>query len=143
MTNDLIRQTPRAAAIAVVLRGPHFLLVRRGHRPDAGKWGFPGGKIELGETIVEAALRELDEETGVRAAPIDILTALDVIRRDRDGTLHHYVLIAVLCRWEAGDGVAADDADEARWFDAAEIGSVQTSPDVEKVALMALARGAA
>lgn len=134
------RPLPIAAALAVVLRGERLLLVRRGHKPDAGKWGFPGGKIEPGETVVAAALRELAEETGVVAEAVDVLTALDVIRRDQAGLLHHYVLVAVLCRWVSGEGIAADDAEEAGWFDLAEIRRLDRSPDVERVAELARAR---
>ena len=140
MTNDSTQGRPIAAAIAVVVRGERLLLVRRRHRPDAGRWGFPGGKIEAGETIVAAALRELGEETGVAAEAIEVLTAVDVIRRDGDGTLHHYVLIAVLCRWTRGEGAADDDAEDAAWFDLAALGDVPKSPDVERVAKLALAR---
>ncbi len=130
---------PIAAAIAVVPRGDRLLLVRRSHRPDAGRWGFPGGKIEPGETVIAAALRELDEETGVTADAIEVLTALDVIRRDGE-TLHHYVLVAVLCRWSRGEGAAASDAHETGWFDLAQIAALEKSPDVERVARLALAR---
>ncbi|MEN7538812.1 NUDIX domain-containing protein, partial [Aurantiacibacter flavus] len=56
-------QRPIAATIAVVLREGQVLLVRRANPPDAGRWGFPGGKIETGETIEQAAIRELYEET--------------------------------------------------------------------------------
>ena len=133
------RTLPSAAAIAVVLRGERMLLVRRSHRPDAGRWGFPGGKIEPGETVVVAALRELQEETGVAAEPVEVLTAVDVIRRIGD-TLHHYVLIAVLCRWTAGEGAPASDAEEIAWFDLATVRTLETSPDVERVAVLALAR---
>lgn len=132
---------PIAAALAVVVRGERLLLVRRSHRPDAGLWGFPGGKIEPGETVIAAALRELAEETGVEAAPIEVLTAVDVIRRAGE-TLHHYVLVAVLCRWRGGEGIAASDAHEAAWFDIAAIGGLAKSPDVERVAKLALARAA-
>lgn len=130
---------PIAAAIAVVLRGERLLLVRRSHRPDAGRWGFPGGKIEPGETVIAAALRELDEETGVAAEPVEVLTAADVIRRD--GTvLHHYVLVAVLCRWSGGEGAPASDAEETGWFDLATLRGLEKSPDVERVAMLALER---
>lgn len=131
---------PIAAALAVVVRGGRLLLVRRGHRPDAGKWGFPGGKIEPGETVMAAARRELAEETGVAAEPVEVLTALDVIRRDDSGLLHHYVLVAVLCRWSGGDGTAADDAEETGWFDLGAIRALERSADVERVAALALAR---
>lgn len=134
------RSLPIAAAIAVVVRGDRLLLVRRSHRPDAGRWGFPGGKIEPGETVAAAALRELAEETGVGAEPVEVLTAVDVIRRDADETVHHYVLIAVLCRWIAGEGAARDDAEEAGWFDVAALAALATSPDVERIARLALAR---
>lgn len=141
MTDAAPARLPVAAAIAVVVRGDRLLLVRRSHRPDAGRWGFPGGKIEPGETVVAAALRELGEETGVAADPVEVLTAVDVIRRDGD-TLHHYVLVAVLCRWRGGEGVPASDAHEAAWFDIAAIAGLPKSPDVERVARLALARAA-
>ncbi len=133
------RSTPVAAAIAVVVRGERLLLVRRSHKPDAGRWGFPGGKIEAGETIVAAALRELAEETGVAADPVAVLTAVDVIRREGDRR-HHYVLIAVLCRWRSGEGAAASDAEEIGWFDLAAIPALEKSPDVERIADLALGR---
>ena len=133
------RTQPIAAAIAAVLRGERVLLVRRSHRPDAGRWGFPGGKIEPGETIIAAALRELGEETGIAANPVEVLTAVDVIRRD-GAKLHHYVLIAVLCRWTAGEGVAASDAEEIGWSEIGSIRALEKSPDVERVAALALAR---
>ncbi|MFX6119029.1 NUDIX domain-containing protein, partial [Acinetobacter baumannii] len=59
-------ERPIPATIAVVLRDDRVLLVRRANPPDAGRWGFPGGKIERGETIAEAAIRELMEETAVQ-----------------------------------------------------------------------------
>jgi len=141
MNTPAPRPLPIAAALAVVVRGERLLLVRRSHRPDAGKWGFPGGKIEPGESVVAAALRELAEETGVSAEAGDVLTALDVIRRDEAGLLHHYILIAVFCRWLSGEAVAADDAEETGWFDLGEIRHLSRSTDVERVAAMALARG--
>jgi mutator protein MutT len=136
---DATPRPPIAAAIAVVLRGERLLLVRRSHKPDAGRWGFPGGKIEAGETVIAAALRELAEETGITAEPVEVLTAVDVIRRD-GAVLHHYVLIAVLCRWSGGDGEAASDAEEIGWFDLATLRGLETSADVERVALLALVR---
>ncbi len=132
---------PVAAVLAVVARDDRVLLVRRGKHPGFGLWGFPGGHIEPGEPLHDAALRELREETGVSATAGAILTAIDVIRRDADSTvLHHFVLIAVRCHWQAGEGRAADDALEARWFTLDEVrtSSGQTSPQVEAVAELAL-----
>jgi ADP-ribose pyrophosphatase YjhB (NUDIX family) len=133
---------PIPAVLAVVARGGRVLLVRRANPPDQGRWGFPGGRIEPGETLAEAALRELAEETGIRAEAGPGLTALDSVHRRADGGLaHHYVLLAVACRWLAGEGAAADDALEAAWFTATEVDGLgeTASRDVARVARLALA----
>lgn len=109
--------SPIPAVIAVVVENSRALLVRRANPPDAGLWGYPGGKIEYGETVSEAAIRELREETGVEARALDVITTLDILVRAEDGAVtQHYILIAVLCRWLSGEPVAADDALEAGWF---------------------------
>jgi mutator protein MutT len=113
---------PRLGAIAVVIRNGHALLVQRSKSPDRGLWGFPGGHVEPGETALEAAVRELREETGVLARPICYLTNIDVIRRGADGTVSaHYLLAAVLCDHLSGEPIAADDAQDARWVSFADI----------------------
>jgi len=107
---------PVPATIAAVIRDGSVLLVRRANPPDVGLWGFPGGKIDLGETIAQAAVRELFEETGIQADAGPVFNCVDVLDRAEDGMIrHHYVLIAVLCRWTAGSPVAGDDALEAAW----------------------------
>ena len=70
---DRMADRPKLGAIAVVVRNDHVLLARRGKEPDAGLWGFPGGHVELGETALQAAVRELREETGVEAHPLGYL----------------------------------------------------------------------
>lgn len=133
---------PVVATIAVVVRNGEVLLVRRANPPDAGRWGFPGGKIELGETIEAAAVRELLEETGVRGEARRVFTAVDAFDRGDDGALRrHFVLIAVLCRWIDGEPVAADDALDARWFAVSTLGraDLALSIDVDVVARLAVA----
>jgi len=130
-------RTPVAAVIAVVLRDDAMILVRRANPPDAGLWGFPGGKIEFGEAIEQAAVRELREETGVIAHATETFTALDAVETAADRTItRHFVLIGVLCRWLSGEPVAGDDAMEARWFTFDELSSsgIQMSLAVDEVA---------
>ncbi|MCS0503976.1 NUDIX hydrolase [Ancylobacter mangrovi] len=123
---------PIPAVLAVVVRDGEVLLVRRANPPDQGLWGFPGGRMEMGETHLEAALRELSEETGIVADTPRLITALDFIQHDAAGALaHHFVMIAVLCRWRAGEAVAADDALEARWFSRAEIAGLGDSASLK------------
>ncbi|MDQ0348577.1 NUDIX hydrolase [Ancylobacter vacuolatus] len=133
---------PVAAVLALVARGEQMLLVRRANPPDQGLWGFPGGRIEPGETHLDAALRELHEETGLHADLPRLLTVLDFIEHGPDGALtHHFAMIAVLCRWRSGEAVAADDALEARWFDRPELAGLgpRASVKVGYLADLALA----
>lgn len=133
---------PIAATIAVVIRDDRVLLVRRANPPDAGRWGFPGGKIDHGETLSQAALRELAEETGVSAKVLHVFTAVDAFDRSDEGALRrHFILIAVLCRWTGGHPVAGDDALEARWFrlDELSASNLALSLDVAEVAHRAAA----
>jgi len=113
---------PIAATIAAVVRDGHVLLVRRANPPDQDRWAFPGGKIDAGETLQAAAARELQEETGVTAEPLHVFDAVDVFDRDEAGALRrHFILIAVLCRWQSGEPVAGDDARDARWVPLADL----------------------
>jgi 8-oxo-dGTP diphosphatase len=115
-------ERPVVGVLAVVMRGDRALVVRRANPPMSGRWGFPGGVLELGETVAEGAMRELHEETGVTAAPEGTLTVVDTIDRDGDGRVrYHYTLVAVIGTWQAGEGVAGDDADEVAWLTRAEI----------------------
>ncbi|RGP36100.1 NUDIX hydrolase [Pseudotabrizicola alkalilacus] len=107
---------PIPAVLAVVLRAGQVLLVQRANPPDAGLWGFPGGKVDFGESLLAAAERELWEETGVRAVADRAFAAVDAYDHGADGRLRqHFVLVAVLCHWQAGEPEAADDALDARW----------------------------
>lgn len=133
---------PIAASIAAVFYEERILLVRRANPPDAGRWGFPGGKIDGGESIEHAAVRELLEETGLHAEALRVFTAVDAFDRDDSDQLRqHFILIAVLCKWKSGEAVAGDDALEARWFrlDELDDASLALSLDVAEVARQAAA----
>src|SRR5713101_8525654 len=117
---------PIVAVLAVVVRGAgsdtRALIVQRAQQPNAGRWGFPGGVLELGETVAEGAMRELAEETGILAEPAGILNVHDAVSRDAAGRVQfHYTLIAVRGIWCAGEGVAADDAAATAWVSREEI----------------------
>jgi 8-oxo-dGTP diphosphatase len=136
---------PVVGVLAVVLRGERALVVRRANPPLPGRWGFPGGVLELGETVAEGAMRELLEETGVVAEPAGVLTVIDAIDHDTMGRVrYHYTLVAVRGVWRSGEGAAGDDADEVAWFSRAEIvgGSLPTAPALLPLIDLALGEGA-
>jgi ADP-ribose pyrophosphatase YjhB (NUDIX family) len=119
------------AVIAVVWRQGRVLLVRRHNPPNAFAWGFPGGKLEPGEPVLRAAERELREETGLRGEAVRAFDAVDVIA-DGDPPTYHFLLVAVLVRAETGEPQAADDVDEAGWFDPAALPEPQVA-DLDRV----------
>lgn len=112
-----MEKTPKIGALAVVVHEARVLLVQRSKQPDAGLWGFPGGHVEWGETVMQAAQRELREETSVIAEPKLYLDNLDLLRKDAQGVVQsHYLLVGVACQYHSGAPVAGDDARDARWF---------------------------
>lgn len=106
----------------VVWRGDAVLLVRRGRPPRVGQWSLPGGAQQLGETVAEAAQREIFEEAGIRVALGEIVATIDLIERDEDGTVrYHYTLIDFTAEAETDVLTAGDDAADARWFERREL----------------------
>src|SRR5215470_7158184 len=101
---------PIVGVLAVVMRGDRVLVVRRTNPPMPGRWGFPGGVLELGETVAQGAMRELLEETSVVAEGAGPLTVIDTIDRDHEGRIrYHYTLVAVIGHWRSGEGAPGDD----------------------------------
>ena len=133
---------PIVGVLAVVRREDRLLIVCRARAPSIGRWGFPGGVQELGETMGEAAIRELGEETGVAAAALGPLAPFDVLRRDEAGRVEiHYALVPMVCDWRAGEGATSDEVAALRWIAPAEIAGcgLDLLPDVERLARLALA----
>ena len=104
---------PEVCVGAVVLDDDRLLLIRRGHGPAAGEWSLPGGRVEFGETMVEALVREVKEETG-----LDIVAGDYLGHVERFGTDHHFVIHDFLATaFDAEPVAAGDDAVEAAWFE--------------------------
>lgn len=119
--------SPVPAVGVVCFRGDEVLLIRRGTPPKQGEWSLPGGRVEPGEPVRDAALRELKEETGVDAVLIDLIDVVDAIFETRTGDLitRHYVLIDFVARWQSGEPIAGDDAADARFFHLSDLASLQ------------------
>ena len=105
--------SPVPAVGVVCLRGDDVLLIRRGTPPRQGEWSLPGGRIEPGERSIDAALRELREETGVEAEILGLVDVVDGLFPDMG---RHYVLIDFVAIWKGGEPLAGDDAEEAGFF---------------------------
>jgi len=108
--------TPLVGVGAVIIRDGQVLLIRRANEPGRGQWSIPGGVLELGETLAQAAIREVREECQVKIEIEDVLSACDLIQRDAQGRVrYHYVLIDLAARYVSGEPTAGTDALEIRW----------------------------
>jgi ADP-ribose pyrophosphatase YjhB (NUDIX family) len=109
--------SPRVGVGAIVLHGGRVLLVRRGQPPALGLWSVPGGLVDLGETTVQAARREVEEECGLKVRIVELAGVLDRVTRDGDGRVrYHWVLVDYLAVPESDDVITAgSDAAEVRW----------------------------
>ena len=128
------RELPRVGVGAVVIHEGRILLVKRASPPGKGFWAIPGGLVELGETVREAAERELLEETGISVRARDAFYIFDFIDRDADGTIrYHYVIVDFLADYLGGEPRAADDVSDARWLSPAEAAAMNLSPTTRKL----------
>jgi ADP-ribose pyrophosphatase len=109
-------ECPRVGVGAVVLREGRVLLVRRAVAPSQGLWAIPGGGLKLGETLRQAAEREILEETGITIRTGELLYIGDLVHRDDDGRIRfHYVVVDFAADYLSGDVRGSDDALDARW----------------------------
>lgn len=123
----------------VIWREDRLLLVKRKHAPRKGEWGLPGGTQLLGETIMQAAVREAREETGLDILPLGIITTIDAISRDKASKIEfHYTIVEVAAESREGDPEPGDDALEVRWATIEEAEKLCKWPEVARVARLSL-----
>jgi mutator protein MutT len=106
---------PTVGVGGVVVHEGRVLLVRRGKEPLRGRWVVPGGAVEPGETLEQAVIREVREETGILVRPLEVMTVFDRIERVGGDVAYHYVIVDYRCAFVSGTVDAATDALEAAW----------------------------
>ncbi len=125
----------------VVLKDGAVLLVRRARPPRQGEWSIPGGLQHIGETLAEAALRELREETGVEARLTGELGTVDSLRHDDVGRVeYHYSLVEFAAQWVSGEPRPADDVDRAEWAPIDDLDRYALWSETRRIIALALAR---
>lgn len=136
--------TPLVGVGAIIIDEDRVVLVKRGHAPLQGKWSIPGGVLEVGETLRKAVVREVREETGLTIEPGELLGVFERVLPDDQGRMrYHYVLIDFLCRMVTGELSAADDAEQARWFQRHELPGLELARETEEVILKGFAKARA
>ncbi len=115
---------------AIIIQDSRVVLVRRAHPPIQGQWSIPGGVLEVGELVRDAAVREAREETGLIVEAGELLGVYDRVLYDAEERVqYHYVLIDFLCRPVGGKLLAASDAAEVRWFTREELPALTLAED--------------
>lgn len=124
----------------VVIRGNEVLLCRRGKPPNVGSWTLPGGAQDVGETCMEAARRELHEETGLTVGDLHFCAYVDTIRKDKQGRVQfHYTILDFAARWHGGDAVAGSDVSEVQWASMDDLGRHNLWSEAHRI--IGIARG--
>jgi ADP-ribose pyrophosphatase YjhB (NUDIX family) len=124
---------------AVVVRDGKALIVKRAHEPRKGEWSLPGGLLELGESLQDAAQREIKEETGLDVVVGPIIETFDRVHRDDAGKIrYHFVIVDFVCWSVSGDAIPASDAEGCAWVSGEEIDDYKVNAHAKAVILRGL-----
>ena len=137
-------QRPYLAVSAAIIRDGKVLVVRRARKPAQNLYTFPGGAVETGETLAEAAIREVREETQLVIEPVGLAGHREAIIRDAEGKVErHFVILCLAARWRAGEPKLNEELDDARWVTLPELSALRTTDGLAEIAAAAFARLAA
>lgn len=123
----------------VVRKDDAVLLIQRGREPRLGEWTVPGGAVELGESLRDAARREIREECGIEIELAEVVEAFEWLSRDDAGKLkYHYIIVDFVGTYAAGILRAGDDVMDARWVTPGELGKYALHDKTREVITKAL-----
>jgi ADP-ribose pyrophosphatase YjhB (NUDIX family) len=132
---------PYLAVSAAIIRDGRVLVTQRARGPALGVWTMPGGVVETGETLTEALVREIDEETGMAVEPVALAGHREVVVRDDQGRVsRHFVILCFATRWIAGEPRLNEELSEARWLRPAELSSLKTTDGLAEIVAAAFER---
>jgi ADP-ribose pyrophosphatase len=130
------REYPDAPLVGVgtvTIKNGRILLIRRAFEPGAGKWSIPGGLVEVGEKLSEAAVRETAEETGIQVEVLELINVFDMIDLDGHGKpKYHYVLVDFLSKPVGGKERPSSEVTELRWVTFEEARSMDLTKTARK-----------
>ena len=132
---------PYLAVSAAIFRDGRVLIVRRARPPAHGLHTLPGGVVEVGETLEQAVVREVREETGLVIEPVVLAGYREVLARDADGRIErHFVILPFAARWIAGEISLNEELAEARWLLPSELSGLSTTEGLAEIVAAAAQR---
>jgi 8-oxo-dGTP diphosphatase len=133
-------ERPYLAVSAAIIRDRHVLVVRRVRRPGLNLYTLPGGAVELGETLHEAVMREVREETQLLIEPVALAGEREVIVRDAQQRIErHFVILCFAARWLSGEPVLNEELDDARWLEPSALAALKTTDGLAEIVANAFA----
>jgi len=133
LADRLYPARPIVAVSTCVFRGGRALVARRARAPRAGAFSLPGGVVEVGETLAEAAARELMEEVGVVAEDFRFVRHVEPIQRDGARVRAHFVICVFAARWLRGEPALSEEVDALDWVDPRALGDRLTTPELPEI----------
>ncbi|RTL55347.1 MAG: NUDIX domain-containing protein [Bradyrhizobiaceae bacterium] len=130
-------QKPQLAVSAAIVRNGKILLVRRARPPANHYYTFPGGRVEYGETLAEAAAREVAEETGLTVEIRDMLGWREYLP-SKHGGIGHFIILPFAARWVSGEVSLNDELDDAKWLAPGDLGGLRLTERLEELAAAAV-----
>jgi ADP-ribose pyrophosphatase YjhB (NUDIX family) len=132
---------PILAVSAAIIRDGQVLVARRNRGPAYGLWTLPGGMVEAGETLAQALIREINEETGMTVEPVALAGHREVMVRDAAGKVErHFVILCFASRWIAGEPSLNEELAEAKWLRPSELASLKTTEGLAAIIAAAFER---
>ena len=129
---------PYLAVSAAVFRDGKVLIVRRARPPAHGLYTLPGGGVELGETLQQAVIREIREETALDIEPVQLVGFREAIARDKAGKIErHFVILPFAARWIGGEIALNEELAEAHWLAPGEIAGLRTTEGLAEIVVAA------
>ena len=132
---------PILAVSAAIIRDGRVFIARRARGPALGVWTMPGGMVEAGETLSEALVREILEETSMTIEPVVLAGHREVVVRDDDGKVsRHFVILCFASRWVSGETKLNDELDDFKWVRPSDLRELKTTEGLDEIVAVAFER---
>ena len=132
-------ERPYLAVSAAIFRDGKVLVVRRAMPPVQNVFTLPGGAVETGETLTQAVMREVKEETALDVEPVELAGVREVILRDKTGRIErHFVVLCFAAHYRAGTATPNEELAELRWVDPAEVSQLRTTEGLAEIITQAV-----
>jgi len=139
-TDRIFPHVPRVGVGVVIFKKDQIVLVQRQNHPAQGEWSIPGGLVNIGETVRQAAQREIREECSLEIDNLEILDVFEYIENKNDSVKYHFIVLDYVADWKSGKLKAGSDAPQAQWVSVSDLDQISMKPQLKKMLTKALSK---